>query len=214
MCGTITDKRGMPRSIGPVENLAPFLCDFDPAQVRAKYGEDWKQLFRSIEAYFTPPGKMDINRPQNYWIIFCKGALSAAHFFARFSNVAEFDEFVEAFYHNVHTRSALPLVLSHEVFGLGFPLACLFLMDNGYNGYCKVDVHIDYIFKGIGLSNPKAGAYEVFKDVVHFANSIDEFPIVVDRLFWLIGGREAWLDKKPIKGDREAFVKQARLVPA
>lgn len=184
----------MPKAIGDIENLRQYLENFSPKQIIEKYDNDWGKLFRTIESNYTPPGPMVINSRQNFWVIFCKSAISASNFLSRFSSIKEFDKFISQFYLNEYTRIALPLLLDKEIFGLGFALACDFLKENGYPKFVKPDVHIKAIFKGIGLSQPKSDDYEVFKDVIRFSESINVVPYGVDKLFWLVGSGRFYLD--------------------
>ncbi len=218
MLNSVQNKRGMWRAIGNLENLKPYLENFEPARIVEKYGgnwrEDWEKLFEMVQNSYTPPGRMAIDIPQNSWTIFCKAIISASNFLSRFSNIEEFDEFVSRFYLNEYTRLALPLLLDKEIFGLGFALACDFLKENGYPKFVKPDSNIMAIFKGIGISHPKADDYQVFKDVVKFSESIDEVPYVVDKLFWLVGSGNFYLSKESKEIDAEKYKKIKRKISA
>ncbi len=100
----------------------------------------------------------------------------------------------------------LPLLLSEEIAGYGFALACDFLKENISPLFVKPDTHIKYIFKGLGLSNVDASDYQVFLDVVRFANSISQIPFAVDRLFWMIGSGKFPNAVLQVPRRREAFV--------
>jgi thermostable 8-oxoguanine DNA glycosylase len=41
------------------------------------------------------------------------------------------------------------MLISREVKGIGFPLACDFLKEMGFTGFAKPDVHIKTIFKAV-----------------------------------------------------------------
>jgi len=43
------------------------------------------------------------------------------------------------------------MLLAYEIYGYGFPLACDFLKELGYNQYGKSDVHINEIFSSLNL---------------------------------------------------------------
>ena len=210
MLNSVQNKQGMPRAIGSIENLRQYLENFSPTQIIEKYDNDWRKLFRAIETNYTPPGRMVINNPQNFWRIFCKSAISASNFLSRFSNTKEFDRFVSQFYLNEYTRVALPLLLGREIFGFGFALACDFLKENGYPKFVKPDVHIKAIFKGIGLSQPESDDYEVFKDVIRFSEGINVMPYEVDKLFWLVGSGNFYLDGVTIDTKRDDFVAKVK----
>lgn len=210
MLNSVQNKQGMQdRVFGKLENLQPYLENYDPLQIAKRYGDnwsrDWGKLFVAIQNGYTPPGKMAIDKPRNPWVIFCKATISASHFLSRFSDVGEFDEFVSRFYLNEYTRLALPLLLDKEIFGLGFALACDFLKENGYPKFVKPDTHIKDIFKGLGLSQYDDD-YEIFKDVIRFSESIDEIPYVVDKLFWLVGSGKFYLDGVTVNTDKDKFI--------
>ena len=192
MLESVSNKQGMPHTIGDIKELRPFLEDFIPPRIIEKYDDDWKGLFTTIENNYEPPGRMTIDNPKSYWVIFCKSVFSASHFLSRFSNLEEFDNFVSQFYLNEYTRVALPLLLKEEIFGLGFALACDFLKENGYPKFVKPDVHIKAIFRGIDISKSDL-EYEVFKDVIRFSEDINELPYCVDKLFWLVGSGRFFL---------------------
>jgi len=83
-------------------------------------------------------------------------------------------------------RPALPMLIALEIEGVGFPLACDFLKENGYRNFAKPDVHIKDIFTRLGLARSR-NDYEVFSSVVRVALNVGETPYCVDKLFWLIG---------------------------
>jgi len=211
MLDNAKNRQGMPNAIGNIENLRSLLFNFEPNIIVEKYDRDWKKLFYTIHKSYTPPGRMEINNPRNYWVIFCKTVLSASKFLSRFSSITEFDEFVTQFYPNEYTRLALPLLLKEEIYGYGFALACDFLKENGYPKFVKPDVHIKDIFSGIGISNSKHD-YEVFKDVIRFSKVINEIPYVVDKLFWLVGSGYFYLTypNERIKTDKRKFIEQVK----
>lgn len=209
MLDSVQNRLGMPNAIGKLENLRTCFCDFDPTKIIREYKNDWRKLFRRVSKEYNPPGRMDIDNPRSYWVIFCKSTLSASNFLSTFANFKKFNAFVETFDFNEYTRVALPLLLEKEVFGLGFALACDFLKENGYPKFIKPDVHIMKIFNGIGFSNSELD-YEVFKDVIRFAEAIDEIPYRVDKLFWLVGSGRFYLDEKRISTDRDDFIRKVR----
>jgi len=205
----ISNKQGMPKTIGKIENLRPYLEDFDPKRIIKKYDGDWKKLFYEIENNHHPNSQMNIDKPNNYWVIFCKGAISSSYFFSQFQNLEEFKEFVKPFLFNEYTKASLPLLLSKEIFGLGFALACDFLKEIGYDNYAKPDVHIIAIFYETGISKSK-NEYDVFKEVIKFSNFINKSPYEVDKLFWLVGSGNFYLDKLKIKTNRDEFIEHIK----
>jgi hypothetical protein len=209
MLNSVQNKRGMWRTIGKLENLCPYLENYDPGKITKKYGDDWSKdwegLFMTIKNSYTPPGKMTIEKARNPWVIFCKSAISASSFLSKFSDINDFDRFVSQFYLNEYTRVSLPLLLDREIFGLGFALACDFLKENGYPKFVKPDVHIKAIFNGLEISLSDDD-FQIFKDVIRFSESISEVPYVVDKLFWLVGSGNFYIDGVRIKTDRDKFI--------
>lgn len=114
MLSSVSNKQGMPNTIGKVENLKTVLYDFDPKKISVEFNNDWKQVFEKIKREYHPKGNLDINNSKSYWVIFCKAVISSANFLRKFSSIGEFNDFVQAFYHNEYTRVA----------GMGFALAC------------------------------------------------------------------------------------------
>jgi hypothetical protein len=196
---SVKNRQGMPNTIGEVENLRPYLCEFEPHRIITEFQDDWRKVFTKIKEEYKPNGNMNMNitNERGYWVIFSKAVISASNFLARFDDVDKFDKFVKTFYFNEYTQAALPLLLEREINGLGFALACDFLKDNGYPEFVKPDVHIKKIFKGIGLSDSDKD-YEVYKDVRKFAKEIGEKPFKVDKMFWLVGSGYFYDDKKRI----------------
>ncbi len=210
MLDSVYERQGMPNAIGDIEKLRPCLEDFTPIRIIERYNNDWAKLFETIEkGDYKPPGRMVINNSKNYWVIFCKSVISASKFLSQFSNVNEFDNFVSQFYLNEYTRLALPLLLEQEIFGFGFALSCNFLKENGYPEFVKPDVHIKAIFYGTGISKSNSD-YDIFKDVIRFSKDIGELPYTVDKLFWLVGSGNFYLDKVKIKTNRNYFIDRVK----
>jgi len=122
---------------------------------------------------------------------------------------------VEAFDTDVRSRPALPLILSLEIEGLGFPLACDFLKEMGYLSFPKPDVHLKAIFTGLDLVGPGRGDYAIFKAACRIAEHQGVTPYNVDKLFWLVGSgyfydhREVGRNRR-IATDREGFISRGR----
>jgi hypothetical protein len=213
MLRSISNRRGMSNTIGDIENLRSYLEDFVPMQIVKKYGKkygnNWKGIFKRIKENYKHPGEMKIDNPKSYWVIFCKSIVSAAHFLSQFSSVEEFKKFVSPFERNEYTRVALPLLLAEEVFGLGFVLACDFLKENGYPKFVKPDVHIKAIFHGIGISKSKS-PYDIFKDVIRFSKQINKLPYYTDKLFWLVGSGNFYLDGIQVPTKRKDFIDEIK----
>ena len=46
---SLTNKRGMMRTIGYIDALGPYLFDFNPALTHEHYRDDWEKLFKGIK---------------------------------------------------------------------------------------------------------------------------------------------------------------------
>jgi hypothetical protein len=173
-------------SIGGVGRLAPVLCDFEPAEVLEKHRSGWEGVLDDIVTHLKPRGRVS-RTSRSIWPRYCRTVLSGAGFLSRFSSAEEFYEWVGFFDADERARPALPLLLAQEIEGIGFALACDFMMGLGYENFSKPDVHVKEIFWAIGLSPLGTSDYEVFKDVARVARNVGVTPYVVDKLFWLIG---------------------------
>jgi thermostable 8-oxoguanine DNA glycosylase len=78
-------------------------------------------------------------------------------------------------------------LVSQEVRGLGFALACDYLKELGYVNFAKPDVHLRDIFCRLGLCTTEADDYTLFKAIVRIAKHAEVPAYRVDKLFWLIG---------------------------
>jgi hypothetical protein len=99
-------------------------------------------------------------------------------------------------------------LLSKEVHGLGFPLACSFLKDAGWYQYPKPDVHTKAILKGIGFAD--GSDYLTYRAIVTIADRIGETPFSVDKALWLIGSGKLHLSRKRFRTRRQEFVRIAQ----
>src|SRR3989344_2362796 len=200
------NRQGMPNAIGDTAILGSCLYDFDADKV-SDYYKSWEDLFDTIRAKCKLPGRMERGNSHNYWVIFCKSILSVAKFVSRFKTINDFDSYVGQFITNVpDTRLALPLLLEKEIFGYKFALACDFVKENISPLFVKPDVHIKAIFTGISLSEENASDFQIFRDVVKFAESINQVPYSVDKVFWLIGSGNFYLAGIRVLTNREMFI--------
>jgi hypothetical protein len=200
------NRQGMPNAIGDIELLARSLWDFDPDRVLQEY-QNWESLFDNIKQHCSPPGRMVKSNRHNYWVIFCKSILSIAKYISRFGSIEEFDKYVGQFITETpDTRLGLPLILKEEIFGYQFALACDFIKDNISPDFVKPDVHIKDIFIGIGKSLEGSTDYQIFRDVIDFARSIEQTPYAVDKLFWLIGSGDFYLNNVKVPTKKKKFI--------
>lgn len=207
MLESLANKRNMSNSIGEIQELAPILFDFDHQETLKAY-QTWESLFDTARVIIKRKVRMDKSDSHNYWVIFCKGCLSAAKYLSRFSTSSEFLDFVADFDNNLHTRPALPLLLGQEIFGYKFALACDLLKELGFSNYSKPDTHLIYIFSNLGIAD--GTPLDVFRTVTSLADEVGETPYAVDKVFWLIGSGKLYLNNLTFRTDKAEFVNQVK----
>lgn len=201
---SLSNRQGMPNSIGDVENLSIILCNFTPSEVCFKYKKKWQNLFNEIKTKVNPSSRIDDSIPQNYWLVFCKGAIDAAIFLSKFMDGYEFVDSVKRFAESDIFIAGLPKVLEIEIHGLGFSLACDFLKESGWSQYAKADVHTKKILSGIGLSD--GTDYGTFRSIIQISKHLGESPYRIDKILWLIGSGKLYNRNKKLKTSRKEFL--------
>ena len=200
---SLVNRRGMPNSIGEIERLRGVLCNFSPEKVADTYGVDWKLLFRTIKKEVKPSSRMDIDTPQNYWVVFSKGALDSATFLSGFASAKVLAAEITHFADSDSFSAGLPKVLALEIHGYGFPLACDFLKECGWTQYAKADVHTKKILEHVGFSD--GSDYDTFKAIQAIARHVKATPYAVDKHIWLIGSGNLYNKHKTFPTSREEF---------
>jgi hypothetical protein len=203
--------KGMMAAVIPdefVKSLRPVLDDFDPAKV-IQHFPSADNLLDTIIHKLSPPGKVR-RVPGGLWPLFARGILSGARFLNQFKSGPEFLAWVQTFDDDPRKRAALPLLLSEEIDGFGFALACDFLKELGFLNFAKPDVHIKAIVKGLKLASEATTDYSIFKDVVRIAAHCDRTPYDVDKVFWLVGSGRFYLHPSigRVATDRDGFIKE------
>ena len=209
MVDSLKNKQGYTNFIAKAEEMKDILCSFDPHQVINTFGNDWELLLDVYKDTFGAKYKIDPNNKRNAWLMFSKGVLSCAKFLASFKTVDEFDAFVRSFFFNEYTIAALPLLLDKEIFGYGFPLACDFLKELGYTKYGKPDIHLKDIFMQTGIVESDS-EYEIFKQIVKIGHLVNREPVIVDKVFWLIGSGLFYESDLKIGRQKEAFISHVK----
>lgn len=185
MISSLKNKQGYTNFIADTNEMNEILFDFNPQEVINNYNS-WNSLFNEFELKFGKIYKMNIENPRNAWVMYSKGVISCANFLINFRSADDFDKFVELFSYNEFTSAALPMLLDKEIYGYGFALSCDFLKESGYVSYGKPDIHLKDIFVGIGIST-SSDDYEVFKTIIKMGSVVGVEPVIIDKLFWLIG---------------------------
>lgn len=207
--------RNMMASVIPdafVDSLGPLLGDFSPDAVSQRFASS-DDLLDKIILELRPTGKLRRSRG-GLWPLFTRAALSGARFLAQFEDGPEFIAWVHVFDEDHRKRAALPMLLSQEIDGFGFALACDFLKELGFINFAKPDVHVKAIVEGLSLSVQPANDYTVFKAVARIAANCETTPYDVDKLFWLVGSGRFYNHPSIGKAgrlatDRERFIRDA-----
>ena len=179
-----------------------ILYGYDSKKILSSYNAN--SLLEIFDKNFVIKNKESKN---NLWRLYAKSVISACQFIDKFENEKDFDNFVKIFSYNSLSSAALPMLLEKEIIGLGFPLACDFLKELGFNEYPKADVHIKDIFVAFDLCDNND--YSVYKAVIEMANVVNETPYKVDKIFWLIGSGNFYLDNINIGRNKEKFINKA-----
>lgn len=202
-------------SIGGFDNMGKVLEGFDPHKVSEKYQQgDDEKLLKDIITVLKPKGQIR-RTSRSIWPLYCRTVIDSAHFLNSFKTARDFYEWTEFFKSDSRAKPALPLMISYEISGIGFPLACDFLKEIGFTEYGKPDVHLKYIFKEIGLidSNGTSAAksdYETLKVIDRIAKENNVTSYAVDKMFWLIGSGSFYLSDLNIGRNRNLFVDQVK----
>lgn len=203
---TRTEKDG--NEIGVLKDV---LFDFDHKKVLEHYRFKEKSLLSDAIKELIKAGKIKEEtkvrvNDNSLWPKFCNSILSSAKFLSKFKDIDDLIDWMNFFNKDSRSRVALPMIISKEVEGFGFALACDFLKEIGYEGFGKPDVHIKEVFYGLKLSDSKED-YFVFNDLVEFANLADKSPFYIDKLFWLCSTGNFHYDKIEVKTNRSDFIK-------
>ncbi|MGI6395024.1 MAG: hypothetical protein ACOX2F_09935 [bacterium] len=190
--------------------LKDVLFDFDHKKVLEHYRFKEKSLLSDAIKELIKAGKIKEEtkvrvNDNSLWPKFCNSILSSAKFLSKFKDIDDLIDWMNFFNKDSRSRVALPMIISKEIEGFGFALACDFLKEIGYEGFGKPDVHIKEIFYGLKLSDSKED-YFVFNDLVEFANLAGKSPYYVDKLFWLCCTGNFHYDNIKVETNRKDFI--------
>lgn len=210
LISSLVNKQGFRHWIGNLSALEYFLKEYSVIDVLKVYS-DWESFIDSLlTSDFQPPSAINKEDNRNSWVHFSKGVISGARYLDKFPNVSSFDNFIKEY---TMRGNHIQLVneISKEIHGYGFALTCDFLKELGYAEFVKPDTHIIDIFHGLGLSRSRKDV-DVFHSVLKFAESVDEVPYRVDKMFWLIGSRRPYLisDKIRIPTNKFEFIEHVK----
>lgn len=194
---------------GNIDPLKEILFDFDPKRTCETYrGYSADGLFNEIRTRLRHPPRDGKN---SLWLRYCKTIMSSSVFLSQFENSYEFYRFLDTYYEDEKIRPFLPMLLSFEIDGFGFALSCDFLKEMGYVKFGKPDTHIKDIFIELGLlstvskSSSKADYFSL-KIIERIAKSNNTTPYAVDKLLWLIGSGDFYLEKLEVGSKKKEFI--------
>ena len=205
LLGSLQNYQRMPNVIKFDNNKKQFrkiLLNFDCNKILKKY-ESYDTLLDAFSKEFNI-NKSTFNRKNNSWVKYSKAILSSCVFLQQFKDIDDFDSFVKLFTYNESTAAALPMLLSKEIYGLGFALACDFLKELGYDQYPKPDIHLIDVFSELGLSN--RNDFDCYKSIIRMAKQVGETPYKVDKIIWLICSGNYYLHNIKIDSSKKEFI--------
>jgi len=187
------------------KEIASILLQYDPNKILATY-KDAETLLEVFKKKFD---LKNVQSKRNLWRKFSEGIISGSKFMSSFRDKNDFDSFIKNFARNKYTKAVLPMLLSKEIKGFGFALACDFVKELGYRDYPKPDVHLIKIFHDLSLSE-SSEPYEVYKSIIEMAEAVGEDAYTVDKIFWLISSGRFYLVNIEIGRNRDKFIKDAK----
>ena len=187
------------------KEMSLLLFNYDPNEILAHY-KDENELLKVFKNKFK---LQRVQSRRNLWRIFSEGIISGSKFMASFRDKDELDGFIKNFARNKYTKAALPMLLSKEIKGFGFALACDFLKELGYRDYPKPDVYLIKIFNELGLSE-SVEPYEVYKSIIEMTEVVGEDAYTVDKIFWLIGSGKFYLVNINVGRNSDKFIKSIK----
>lgn len=202
-------------SIGGVDNLRIVLFDFDPQKVAENFKKtEAEKLLNQIREKLKPKGQVRTTN-RSLWPQFCQSVIDSAHFLKSFETADKFYNWANFFANDSKAKPALPLMISIEIAGIGFPLACDFLKELGFVEYGKPDVHLKDIFEALNIIDPHEKSvtkqdYATLKAIDRIAKASNVTPYAVDKVFWLIGSGNFYLTGKNIGRQKQVFIDKMR----
>lgn len=187
------------------KEIKKILFEYNPNKILRNYDnaddllDKFRQKFNLQNSHGT----------RSLWRVFSEGIIEGSKFLSSFKSKDDFDKFINTFAHNKYTKAALPMLLSKEIKGIGFALACDFLKELGYRDYPKPDIHLITIFNSLGLSSSNK-SYDVYKSIIEMSEVVKEDAYTVDKIFWLIGSGRFYLVDVKIGSKRDDFIKEVK----
>jgi thermostable 8-oxoguanine DNA glycosylase len=182
-----------------------ILFGYDPNKILSAYKNSDELLEKFINSFDLKTA----HSKRSLWRKFSEGVISGSNFMSSFKDKKAFDNFIKTFSLNKYTKAALPMLLSKEIKGFGFALACDFIKELGYRDYPKPDVHLIKIFYELGLCE-STEPYEVYKSIVEMAEAVGKDAYTVDKIFWLISSGRFYLVNVDAGRNRDEFIEMTK----
>ena len=214
-CESAQNRQMLPKvignAIGGFDNFSKVLYGFNPQKVVENYTKNDKlKLLEKIIEVLNPKGQIrQTNR--SIWPQFCKSIIDTAYFLNQFESSEDFYKWADYFVTDMKSKPVLPLLISLEITGIGFPLACDLLKELGYSNFAKPDVHLKDIFTELNLiedeNNELKQNINILRavDIIAENNSISSY--AVDKVFWLIGSGNFYRSNTDIGRNKKEFIK-------
>lgn len=178
----LQDYQSMPNIIKYKERekeINDILFDLNSKEIAKRWDGD--SLYKKFCTMFDIKNQ---DSKRNSWLKFSKGIISSAKFLAKFDTVDDFKNFLDCFKYNEHTQEALPLLLSEEIFGIKFALACNWLKELGLTNYPKPDIHMMKVFSALGVC--ENNQIDCYKAMISLAQKCNVSAYSLDKVVWLI----------------------------
>ena len=182
------------KAIGGLENIKPYLYDCDlkkilhvyPAGSAIDLNGSAIKLLDYLQVTLLK-GKDIREERQSIWPSFAKSILTAARFLNEFKDAKEFFNWVSSFANDDKQIDALPFIISQEVHGIGYALACDFLKELGFKKFAKPDVHLKEVLKALGFIDANTNDYKCMKEIRRIAKECNLTSYALDKRLWLCG---------------------------
>ena len=201
------NSQSMPKVIGYVgkkEKIRQILFDFNYSDLLNNYKSE-QELYDKFQSEFKIN---NASSKYNLWLRWSKSIIDISKFLLKFEDIEDFKRFIDKFNYNQFTKAALPLIISKEIRGFGFALACDFLKELGYSDYPKSDVHLINVFSELNLSTNDQ--WDNYKSIIEMAKEVGETPYKVDKVFWLLSSGYFYLQEKRIGSHKKEFIEIAK----
>ncbi len=194
---------------GNITPLGNFLFQFTPKEVVNNYGNlsDVALFSKILPTLNREPHP----EKRKLWFRYCNTILSSARFLNKFNSHAEFYAFLDQHYKDPRIKPFLPMLLSYEIAGIGFALACDFLKEVGYVQFGKPDTHIKDIFIELGIlqnatKQSSKADYLSLEIMEEIATSNNVTPYSVDKILWLVCSGDYYLHGIKTGNQKKNFI--------